>query len=74
MRDARGQRVLGAHVIAKSPTAQAEGDTDAQGEFRIHDAPTGDLVVTATHNDATGSARVTLRAGNEVLGLAVEIR
>jgi hypothetical protein len=74
VRDSRGQRVLGAHVVIKSVTTEAEGDTDAQGEFRVHDAPTGDIVVTASKGDATGSTHATIRPGNEVLGLAVEIR
>jgi len=74
VRDARGQRAPNAHVVVKSATSSAEGDADAQGEFRIHDAPTGDVVVEATRGDATGSTHVTVRAGDEVLGLAVEIR
>ena len=74
VRDSRGQRVANAHVVIKSATTSAEGDADAQGEFRIHDAPTGDVVVEASHGDATGVTRVTVRAGDEVLGLAVELR
>ena len=74
VRDARGQRVAVAHVIVKSATATVEGDTDGQGEFRIHDAPTGDVSVQAQKGDANGSTHVTVRPGDEVLGLAVEIR
>ena len=51
------------------------GDADAQGEFRIHDCPTGELIVGAQLGDAQGSTRATVRAGDEVLGLAyLEIR
>lgn len=74
VRDARGQRAPHAHVVVKSPTTSAEGDADAHGEFRIHDAPTGDVIVEASRGDATGSTRVTVRAGDEVLGLAIELR
>jgi hypothetical protein len=77
VRDARGQRVAGATVAVRradgtGPTV--EGTTDTQGEFRIHDAPTGDLVVTATKADATGSTRATIRAGDELLSLAIDLR
>ena len=74
VRDARGQRVPHAHVTAKSPSATVEGDADAQGEFRIHDAPTGEVSVEATKGDAGGSTHVTVKGGDEVLGLAIEIR
>ena len=46
----------------------------ADGEFRIHDCPTGDLVVTATKADATGAARATIRPGDELLSLAIDLR
>jgi hypothetical protein len=77
VRDARGQRVAGATIAVRrtdgtGPTV--EGTTDTQGEFRIHDAPTGDLVVTATKADATGSTRATIRAGDELLSLAIDLR
>ncbi len=77
VRDARGNRLPGAKVTVQAadgtgPTA--EGLTDAQGEFRIRDAPTGELAVTATRNDAAGSVRATVRPGDEVLGLSIEVR
>ena len=74
VRDARGQRVSGAHVVIASSGVEAAGDTDAQGEFRIHDAPTGDISVTATRGDAAGSTHATVRPGDEVLGLSIDIR
>jgi hypothetical protein len=74
VRDARGQRVAHAHVIAKSAAATVEGDADAQGEFRIHDAPTGDVSVEAIKGNAGGSTHVTVKGGDEVLGLALEIQ
>ncbi|HEY1548348.1 MAG TPA: carboxypeptidase-like regulatory domain-containing protein [Kofleriaceae bacterium] len=74
VRDGRGQRVPGAHVVIRSAVGEVSGDADAQGEFRIHDAPTGDVDVIATKGDAGGSTRATITPGDEVLGLALEIR
>ena len=74
VRDSRGQRVANAHVVIRSATTSGEGDADAKGEFRIHDAPTGDVVVEAQKGDTTGTTRVSVRAGDEVLGLAIELR
>jgi hypothetical protein len=66
--------VAGAHVVIRSTVGEVAGDADAQGEFRIHDAPTGDVDVIATKGDAAGSVRATVTPGDEVLGLALEIR
>jgi Carboxypeptidase regulatory-like domain len=74
VRDGRGQRVAGAHVVIRSAVGEVAGDADAQGEFRIHDAPTGDVDVIATKGDAAGSMRTTVTPGDEVLGLALEVR
>lgn len=74
VRDARGRRVAGAQVVITSTAGEASGTSDGNGEFRIHDAPTGDIAVHATRDHATGQARATVVAGSEVLGLAVEIR
>jgi hypothetical protein len=77
VRDARGQRIPNAHVIVKLANgtgAPVEGASDAQGEFRLHDVPTGEVSVTATSGDRGGSARVTLRPGDEVLGLSIDIK
>jgi hypothetical protein len=77
VRDARGQRVAVAHVVVGAtagggPTCEA--DTDAQGEFRIHDCPTGDVDVVATKLATRGGTRATVRPGDEVLSLALELR
>ena len=77
VRDARGTRVPGAKVTVQAADGTgpiAEGITDAQGEFRIRDAPTGELAVTAIRIDARGSVRVTIRPGDEVLGLSIDVR
>jgi hypothetical protein len=77
VRDARGQRLAGAtvRVVPASGTGIAvEGTTDNLGEFKIRDAPTGDVIVTATKDDATGSTRATIRPGDEILGLSIDAR
>ncbi|MBA3455470.1 MAG: carboxypeptidase regulatory-like domain-containing protein [Deltaproteobacteria bacterium] len=76
LRDARGQRVSGATIAIRAtrgggPTV--EGMTDAEGEFRIRDAPSGEIEIVATSVERTGTTRVTVRPGDEVLGLAVEL-
>ncbi len=76
LRDARGQRVAGAAIAIRPANGSgptAEGVTDAEGEFRVRDAPTGDLEITATSGDRRGVTRVTVRPGDEVLGLSVEL-
>jgi hypothetical protein len=77
VRDARGQRLAGARVTIQEAGGVgplAEGVTDAQGEFRVRDAPPGDVVVSAARGDARGAIRVTVRAGAELLGLAIDVR
>ncbi len=77
VRDARGQRLAGAtvRVVPASGTGSAvEGTTDNLGEFKIRDAPTGDVIVTATKENATGATRATVRPGDEILGLSIDAR
>jgi hypothetical protein len=77
VRDRRGQRLVGAHVtvkLADGSGAAVEGDSDAQGEFQLHDCPAGDLVITATHGELSGAVRASVRGGAEVLGLSLELR
>jgi hypothetical protein len=77
VRDARGQRVAAARVTATSTTGAGptcEGSTDGQGEFRIHDCPTGDLAVVASKASVRGATRATVRPGDEILSLALELR
>ena len=51
-----------------------EGTTDNLGEFKIRDAPTGDVIITATKDNATGATRATVRPGDEILGLSIDAR
>jgi hypothetical protein len=75
VRDARGQRITAAHVVAAGAGgASCEGDSDGRGEFRLHDCPTGDVTVGATKAGARGATRTTVRPGGEILSLALELR
>jgi protocatechuate 3,4-dioxygenase beta subunit len=74
VRDSHGQRLAGAHITVKGGDVTIEADSDAQGEFRIHDCPTGDVGVSATFGDLGGSLHVTVRPGDEVLSLALDLR
>ena len=74
VRDARGQRTAAAHVVIAGAGQTCEADTDGQGEFRIHDCPTGDLVVAATKAGLRGETRATVHPGHEVLGVSIELR
>jgi hypothetical protein len=76
VRDARGQRIGAAHVTAAVSDAgpTCEGDSDGRGEFRLHDCPTGEVTVVATKAAARGGIRATVRPGDEILSLALELR
>ena len=77
VRDARGRRVVGATVTVQATSGEgptATGTTDTQGEFRIRDAPTGELSVTASGPAGSGTLRVSARPGFEILGLAMELQ
>ncbi len=78
VRDSRGQRLAGAHITVRAGDLTVEGDADAQGEFRLHDCPTGDVGVSGTQNGPrgtlNGSLHVDVRPGDEVLSLQLELR
>ena len=76
VRDLRGQRVSGAtvRVVPLKGGTAAEGTTDSLGEFTIKDAPVGDVTVIATKSDLSGASRLTLRGGDEVRSVSLEVR
>jgi protocatechuate 3,4-dioxygenase beta subunit len=77
VRDGRGQRVAGAEITVRRADGSGTpvtAEADGQGEFRITDCPTGELIVSASKGDASGSTSTTVRAGAEVLGLSLELR
>ncbi|MBX3161304.1 MAG: carboxypeptidase regulatory-like domain-containing protein [Deltaproteobacteria bacterium] len=77
VRDSRGNRVAGARVTAQGEAgagAPCDGTTDHDGEFRLRDCPTGELVVVGARGDVRGSVRTTVRPGDEILTLSIEIK
>ena len=77
VRDSRGRRVVGATVTIQQRTGAgptATGTTDTQGEFRIRDAPTGELTITAASPDGRGATAITARPGDEILGLSIDLQ
>jgi hypothetical protein len=77
VRDARGQRIAGAKVTARPANGSGptvEGVSDVAGEFRLRDSPTGELEVSASRGDLSGMTRATVRPGDEVLGLSIDLR
>jgi hypothetical protein len=61
-------------IVRRADGVTVEGDTDAQGEFRLRDCPSGELEVLATRGDTTGRTTTNVRAGDEVLSLSIELR
>lgn len=77
VRDARGQRIVGATIVAQRADGtgpRAEAIANSQGEFRIKDAPAGDLTITATKGTLVGEHRVTMRAGTQLLTMELTVR
>ena len=69
VRDHNGQRLAGATVRA----GRAQTRTDAEGNFRLADVPTGRTEITAELDGAHGSESVPLGPGDEVLTLEISI-
>ncbi len=74
VRDDRGTRIAGARVTVTLDGATVEAETDTQGEFRLRDVPTGDVDVVGAKGELRGSTHRTVRPGDEVLGLSIELR
>ena len=74
VRDARGKRLANAVISVRSAGTVVDGTSDGNGEFRLRDCPTGDVEISGTKDELRGTTRTTLRAGDEVLGLSLELR
>ncbi len=77
VRDARGRRVVGATVTIQAASGDgptATGGTDTQGEFRIRDAPTGELKITVTAAEGRATTTIIVRPGDEILGISIELQ
>ncbi|MEZ4358776.1 MAG: carboxypeptidase-like regulatory domain-containing protein [Kofleriaceae bacterium] len=74
VRDRRGARLAGAVVRARGDDdAVAEARSDARGEFRVVDCPTGELEISAEHAGTRVTTSLVLRAGQEILSLELEV-
>jgi hypothetical protein len=68
VRDRRGARLAGAEVtVGRDGGPSVRGRTDGEGEFRLRDVPTGDVVVRVDKGAHRGSKPTTLRPGDEIL-------
>jgi murein DD-endopeptidase MepM/ murein hydrolase activator NlpD len=70
IRDRYGRRVAGARVSLGGATAK----TDADGNFRIADAPVGAGVIEAEFEGARGTLPIELLPGSERVALTIELQ
>ena len=73
VRDRYGNRVAGAKVTVKRGDDALTATTDAEGEYRLRDVPTGTVEVTAAKQGATGTTSLELRPGDERLSVELTI-
>ena len=71
VRDRNGDRVAGADVTVEGALARAT--SDAQGRFRIGDAPSGPITLTARKGPHRGSLRLDLAPGDEQVTLELRL-
>jgi murein DD-endopeptidase MepM/ murein hydrolase activator NlpD len=69
VRDRYGRRVAGARVTA----GDAEARTNADGEFRLTDVPTGAVELTAELDGARGAQSLQLSPGDEIVTLKIDL-
>lgn len=74
VRDRLGNRVAGARVTITRGDDEVATTTDALGEFRLRDAPTGTVTLRAVRLGAKAALALELRAGDEQLAVNVELR
>ena len=74
VRDRYGNRVAGAKVTVRRGADALTATTDAEGEYRLRDVPTGTLEVTAAKQGATGATSLELRPGDERLAVELTIQ
>lgn len=74
VRDRHGDRVAGARVSIERGDDEVGATSDALGEFRLRDVPTGTVTLRASKAGASGRVELELRAGDERLAVDVELR
>ena len=70
MRDRYGRRVAGAKVSIGGASTR----TDAEGNFRIADAPVGATVIEAELDGTRGTLPIELQPGSERVALTIELQ
>jgi Carboxypeptidase regulatory-like domain len=74
VRDRRGARLAGALIQARGAgDIVVETRSDARGEFRLRDCPTGELALSAEHGGARTAQALFLRPGQEILSVVFEV-
>jgi len=71
VRDRNGERVAGAEVAVDG--ALARTTSDAQGRFRMSDAPSGAITLTARKGPHRGALRLDLAPGDELVTLELRL-
>jgi hypothetical protein len=75
VRDRYGSRLPGARVsVSRDGGPTVEARTDSEGEFRLRDAPTGEVIVRAEKGSMRGSKPLTMHAGDEVLSFVIDVQ
>lgn len=74
VRDRAGNRVAGARVWIVRGDDEVAATTDALGEFRLRDVPTGAVTLRASRAGAQGELALELRAGDERLSVELALR
>ncbi len=73
VRDRQGNRVAGAKVVVRRGDDELTTNTDAEGEYRLRDVPTGPVEVTARKQGAAARTSFELRPGDERLAVELTI-
>jgi hypothetical protein len=73
VRDRGGERVAGARIVIRRGDDQVDTRSDALGEFRLRDVPTGTVELTAEKAATRGKTTLELRPGDERLSLDVTL-
>ncbi|MBP9086458.1 MAG: carboxypeptidase regulatory-like domain-containing protein, partial [Kofleriaceae bacterium] len=76
VRDDRGTRLAGASVEVSSTSGslRCTGTTGPDGEFQLRNCPSGELTIRAAKNGHTVETSTTVRAGDDIRNIALELR
>jgi hypothetical protein len=75
VRDRHGARLAGATVtVSRDGAGPVSARSDGDGQFRLRDVPTGEVIVRAEKGALRGSRAITLRPGDEVLSVQLDLQ